>query len=331
MSLASRVRGWFTGGEQEILEAVPAKTPDRRGYEYGVPPGGLNEVNNSIGGATQTDRRSLMSQLFDAYLACPWAWSSVNAIARTVTAGGLVSEWDNDDGEGDQASPDKPAEVVALEALLAYCNPTEDIRQLIRNAITDLEVFGDAFMEVVWLGNQPVALYNLDSAAMSPLADEHGTITGYVQVTDLGQRAEFEPRDVIHISLDAPRGGVFGISPTQAALLPITSWLFAAGTGKEIFRKGMPPSIHVDHPASMQQSDVNRWLAQYAQRNIGSKNIGTPIATKNGATINELQSGKIGDVQSYLDQKRDETIACYGVPPAKLGIIESGNLGGGTP
>lgn len=330
MSLASRVRGWFTGGEQPIVEAAAAATPERRGYEYGIPPGGLNEVNNSIGGATQTDRRSLMAQLFEAYLACPWSFASVNAIARTVTAGGLTTEWDNDDGEGDQDTPDKPAEVVALEGLLKYCNPTEDIRQLLRNVITDLEVFADAFIEVVWIGNQPVALYNLDSPSMSPLADEHGTITGYVQITDLGQRAEFEPRDVVHISLDAPRSGVFGVSPTQAALLPITAWLFAASTGKEMFRKGLPPNMHVDFPAGTSSTDMTKWLAQYAQRNIGPRNIGTPVATKGGASIGELQAGKITDVQSYLDQKRDETIACYGVPPAKLGIIESGNLGGGT-
>jgi hypothetical protein len=331
MSLASWIRDRFNGGEgRDVAETAPAKIPERRGYEYGVPPGGLNEVNSSVGAVTQTDRRSLMGQLFEAYLACPWAWASVNTIARTITAGGLVSEWDNDDGEGDQDAPDKPAEVVALEGLLKYCNPTEDIRQILRNVITDLEVFGDAFVEVVWWGSQPVALYNLDSPSMSPLADEHGTITGYVQVTDLGQRASFEPRDVIHISLDAPRSGVFGISPTQAAMLPITSWLFAASTGKEMFRKGLPPTVHADLPANNSPADINRWRAQVAQQNIGPRNIGVPWTTKGGALLKELQSGKITDVQAYKDQARDETIACYGVPPAKLGIIESGNLGGGT-
>jgi hypothetical protein len=36
------------------------------------------------------------------------------------------------------------------------------------------------------------------------------------------------------------------------------------------------------------------------------------------------------DYLKFLEQKRDEIIASYGVPPAKVGIIESGNLGGGT-
>jgi HK97 family phage portal protein len=290
----------------------------------------MDEYNASMGAATQTDRRSLMQQLYEAYLACPWAWASVNAIARTITAGGLVTDWDNDDGEGDDEQPDKPANVLALERLLAYCNPTEDIRQILRNVITDLEVFGDAFIEVVWMAGIPVALYNLDCPTVTPRADEHGKITGYVQVTDFGQRAEFEPEDVIHISLDAPRSGIFGISPTQAAMLPITSWLFAASTGKEMFRKGLPPTVHANFSNGASPAEMNRWRAQVAQQNIGARNIGTPWVTKGVEHLNELQTGKITDVQAYKDQARDETIACYGVPPAKLGIIESGNLGGGT-
>lgn len=322
---------WLRNRAQTLEETTtPAKLPDRSGYEYGIPRGGMTEYNASMGSATQTDRRSLMQQLYEAYLACPWSYASVNAVARTITAGGLVTDWDNDDGEGDDDQPDKPANVLALERLLNYCNPTEDIRQILRNVITDLEVFGDAFIEVVWVGNIPVALYNLDCPTVTPLADEHGKITGYVQVTDFGQRAEFDPQDVIHISLDAPRSGIFGISPTQAALLPITSWLFAASTGKEMFRKGLPPTVHADLPSSMSPAEINKWRAQTLQQNIGARNIGNPWITKNGATLNELQTGKITDVQEYKNQARDEIIACYGAPPAKLGIIESGNLGGGT-
>jgi hypothetical protein len=334
VSFASRVREWFQpGGQQPVLEAAtpgPARIPERRGFEYGIPTGGINEYSQGMGAATQTDRRSLLQQLYEAYLACPWAYASVNAIARTITAGGLVTDWDGDDGEGDQDTPDKPPNVLALERLLGYCNPNEDIRQLMRNVITDLEVFGDAFLEVVWWGDLPVALYSLDAPTMAPIADEHGVVTGYVQVTEFGQRAEFEARDVIHIALDAPRSSVFGVSPTQAALLPITSWLFAASTGKEMFRKGLPPTVHVDFPAGAAQPEINKWVAQYQAQNIGPRNIGRPMVTKGNATAHELASGRVADVESFLSQKRDEIAACYGVPPAKIGIVESGNIGGGT-
>jgi HK97 family phage portal protein len=323
-----------TFGRPAITEAeasVPAPASvGRTGFEFGIGPSGLTEYNQQIGASTQDDRRSLMTQLYEVYLTCPWVWACANAISRTITAGGLQVDWVQDDDEGDQEKPTKPAEVLQLERLLQFCNPREDIRQLMRSVIADLLVFGDAFIEVVWVLGIPVALYSLDSPSTTPLADQHGEITGYVQITDYGQRAEFESHEVIHISLDSPRSGVFGVSPTQASMMPVLTWLYTAATLKETFRKGNPPPIHVDHPASSSDPDVKRWGDQYMTRNIGPRNIGRPVITKGGATVNELQANRIAEYLDTLSQKRDEIISTFGVPPAEVGIIESGNLGGGT-
>jgi phage portal protein BeeE len=304
--------------------------PARSGYVPGIPDTGINETTQAIGASTGTDRRSMMQDLNDAYLSCPWAWTCVQAIARTVTAGGIVSDWDADTGEGDQREPEKPPAVVALERFYAFCNPTQDIRQLLRNVIADLLVFGDAMLEVCWSGPTPVALYNQDVATTYPVADEHGMIGSYVQVTDFGQRAAFEPREIIHISLDSARPGVFGISPTQAMLGSIASWLFAHGTEKEMLRKGLPPTLHADLPAGKSETEAERWRNQAASQNLGSRNIGNPWITRGGGTLTELQAGKLADVLASKTTSRDEIVAGYGVPPAEAMIIESGNLGGGT-
>lgn len=339
------VRDWFrrggslteAGGEVAVLEARALTQPDpggdnmpeRLGYVYGVPDGGLNEIQAGMGTATGTDRKSMLQELYEAYITCPWSWSCVNAIARTITAGGLVTDWDADTGEGDEA-PDKPPEVLALERFIAYCNPTQDIRQVLRNVVADLQVFGGAYLEVAWWGNTPVAIWNQDYPTTTPIADEHGKITGYVQVSDYGQRATFEPKQIIYISLDSARAGVFGVSPTQAVMAPITAWLFAHATSKEMFRKGLPNDIHADLPAGMSENETKRWGQQYVAGNLGSKNIGRPVITKGGGKIVVLAPGKVADCLAFMDQKRDEVVAGYGVPPAKAGIIESGNLGGGT-
>lgn len=322
---------------EEITEArpvpapgVPGKTPERAGWLNDIPDGGLDEHNAGLGAVTQTDRRSLLRELWEAYLACPWAWACVTATSRTITAGGLVTDWDGDAGEGGTEAPGKPPEVLALEALLAYCNPVNDIRQLLRNVVADLEVFADAFIEVVWWGDTPVALYNQDCPTTTPVADAHGNVSGYVQVTDQGKRATFEPREIIHISLDSARPGVFGISPTQAAQLPITAWIFAAACGKEMLKKGLPPNVHVDLPQSMSEPETRKWRDRFVSGILGIKNIGSPLMTKGGGKVTELTTGKMADVIAAKNQSRDEVIASYGVPPAKAGVIESGNLGGGT-
>ncbi len=334
MALADRFRALFRSGNPppaDITESTAAPAvPERSGYAPGVPPGGLDEYRQSLGASTGTDRRSSMIDLYGAYLSCPWVWTAVQAIARTITAGGLITDWDTDTGEGTQDAPDKPPAVLALERLFAFCSPSGDIRQLLRNIVVDLLVFGDAYVEVTWVAGVPVALYNLDSPTMYPTSNEHGTITQYVQVTEWGQRAVFQPNEVIHIGLDSPRSGIFGVSPTQAAMIPITAWLHAAATGKEMMRKGLPPLLHVDFPQGHPEPEQRKWLARFMQRNIGPRNIGTPIATVGGAHIAELASGRVVDVETYLNQKRDEILSVFGVPPAKAGVIESGNLGGGT-
>ncbi len=334
MSAIDRFLGLFGVQRTAVAEAAPAapalvraSTPERRGFEYGIPDGGLDEANS--GGIVGDDRRSVLTQLFDSYRTCPWSWSAVNAIARTITAGGLVTDFTADDDE-DMEVPPKPPEVLALERLLAWCNPREDIRQLLRGVIIDLLIFGDAYIEVVWLAGIPVALYSLDAPTMYPIADRHGVVSGYVQVTDMQQRAEFAEHEVIHISLDSPRSGIYGISPTEAALLPITVWLFTSATIKEVFRKGTPPNIHVDFPASNTPTEINRWVARYLAHNLGQRNIGVPIPTKGGANVQELKMGALAEYLSVKDQARDEILATYGVPPAEAGVIESGNLGGGT-
>jgi hypothetical protein len=319
------------GSRSDVAEAAPeaesaAPSARRIGYESGVPLGGTTEYNQGSAGDPADD----LTQLYDAYVACPWAGAGINAIARTVTAGGLITDWTGDNEHGGQEVPEKPPQVARLEQLLAYCNPREDAVQILRGAVSDLGIFGKAFLEIAWFLGEPIAIWSLDATTMRVIADEHGEITQYVQVTDQGQKAVFEPHQVIYIALDAPRSGLDGLPLMRQALLSVTTWLFAKAAQKETYRAGDPPTIHVDFPAGQSDPDMKRWVAQYRQRNRGTRNIGNPIVTKNGGRVEELQRSKGTDLQQTLDQCRDEILSILGVPPAKVGVIESGNLGGGT-
>ena len=327
-------RAWNAVKRSSVTES--ASVPDvgpvkgdqvqRLGYEYGA---GLTPSSARNAAAYSQERLQILNQLHQAYLTCPWVAAPIDLIARTVTAGGLQVVADTaEDGE----VPPDPPEVVRLKRLLRYTNPREDMVQLLRSAVIDLNLFGDAFIEVVTLLGEPVALYTLDATTMTVVADDHGEVTGYVQQVDGagGSRtAEFTTDQVIHISLDAPRGGIYGVGPAQKALLPVTAWLFAEATIKENFRRGDPPRLHVDL-AHFQDTEVQRWREQYMVFNLGPKAVGTPVITTNGGIVSVLDPRKVTDYLDTTRQLRDEIIACFGTPPGKLGIIETGNLGGGT-
>lgn len=332
MGLFSRLRE-AVAGRTSVTEAAsdtpgPARGAEvqRVGYEYGA---GLVPSSARNAAAYSQERLQILNQLHQAYLTCPWVAAPVDLIARTVTAGGLEVVADSED---DGTVPTQTPEVERLKRLLKWTNPREDMVQLLRSAVIDLNLFGDAYIEVVTLLGEPVALYTLDATTMSVVADDHGEVTGYVQQVDGGggtRTAEFTPEQVIHISLDAPRGGVYGVSPAQKALLPVTAWLFAEATIKECFRRGDPPRLHVDLP-HMQDTEVQRWREQYMVFNLGPKAVGTPVLTTGGGAVSVLDPRKVTDYLDTTRQLRDEIIACFGTPPGKLGIIESGNLGGGT-
>lgn len=306
---------------------VPLVVP-RRGLDGDIPMGGTTTRQQST--SIATSRKELMDQLYGAYLACPWSSTCVDTIARTITAGGLTPEPETD-AAADPERLTKPAptrQVQDLQRLLDYCNPKEDIRQMSRGLVTDMLVYGDGFWEVVWMLGQPVALYSLDCPTMVPIADEHGYIAKYVQVVDPGRTVEFEPHEVIQVSMDTLRGGVYGIGPTQKLLLPITNWLFTAGLLKETMRKGNPPRLHFDYPIETPLPEIERNQAMYQTHNIGIPNIGNPINTRGKAVPTEFKVAQIAEYLATLDKERDVITSGYGVPNRKVGIAESGSLGG---
>lgn len=310
--------------DASLAPEVDPKRLRRKGYEFGVP---LTSEMPSAQMAASAERQQMLQHLHDAYQTCSWVSSSIAVIARTVTAGGLQIVPDDDLPENE--APPEPPEVLRLRRLMRFTNPTEDIIQLLRNVITDLMLFGDAYLEVIYLLGEPVGLFLLDATTMTVLSDSHGEVIGYRQDVDGMRTANWDIDGVIHISLDAPRGGLYGVSPAQLALLPITSWIFTVATIQETFRRGDPPRMHVDL-AHFEDNDVQRWREQYQVYNLGPKAVGNPLITTGGGAVQVLDPRKITD---YLDAERvlrDMIISSFGVPPSKVGIIETGNIGGGS-
>lgn len=329
MGIWSRLLG------NEPLEAIEESAGqtgavERHGYEYGVPMGGVDSDQRARSFAET--RQSVMEQLYQAYLSCSPASACIDTTARMVTAGGLQLVPDSsEDGKN------RPPAIQQLDALIATTNPQEDLIQLLRSTIADLLTFGDGWIETGTIASVVCSLWTLDGTTMAVKCDEHGEITGFYQQVDGNRNASFEIDEVIHVSLDSPRGGVYGVSPMQKLLVPITAWLYTSAVLKEYMRQGAPPRIAVDLGKGTSDTDTERFRQQYVGRNLGPRNQGKPIVTRvhqQGATgeppIKELSVGHIADLLATLSDLRDQIISGFGMTPAMIGIIESGNLGGGT-
>ena len=316
--------------DSQFSEGRAKSEPKRSGFATDIPIGGSTEWNaGGAGTSGSLSRETFMQQLLQAYLTCTWSSSAIDTIARTATAGGL--EVVPLGGIYSDLKPVKATpEVKEVQELLRYVNPRDDIRQLMRSVITDLEIFGDSFTEVVWKMGKPVALYPLDATTMTILADEHGIVKGYYQKTQTNRTAYFATNEVIHVTLGGAGDTLYGVSPTQKLILPITTWLFAASLSRETYKRGDPMRAWVDWPIALPEAEMKRLQQQYMIRNLGPKNIGNLFETKGGAVVKELGINQISQWGITLQDRRDEILSGYGVPPSKVGVIEAGNIGGGT-
>lgn len=306
-----------------------ASAASRKGYVPGIPLGGATATNpgsNTTSGALT--RSSWMQQLFQTYLACTYVADCVDVIAHTITAGGVQAVPNNLSLEG-AVMPDPPAQVKAVQSLLEYINDEEDSRQLMTSVVQDLLIFGDSYTEVTYLNKTPIGLYQLDPQTMDVLADEHGNVFGYHQQMETGREAFFDPHQVIHVKLTPPGGGLYGVGPIQKNYVPITNYLFTAGLIQETMKRGDPSRLHVDWPIALPVSVQQGLQQRYQYTNLGAKNIGNLFETKGQTAVQELGVNKLQEWDMVLTSCRDEIISGFGVPPSKVGVIESANIGGG--
>jgi hypothetical protein len=101
--------------------------------------------------------------------------------------------------------------------------------------------------------------------------------------------------------------------------------------GEKFFRQGGKPSYWVGMGEDSEEDDASRYIKWYKENYTGIENAHIPPVMYGGSEIHEYGKGSIEmDFDKSQDKQRDRALVVYGVPPAMLGIIESGNIGGGT-
>ena len=313
-----------------VLEGRKPKAPQRSGYAEGVPVGGATatQPGDSWGGDA-SNRQARMEQLLGLYVNCYPVSVAIDVIAKTATAGGLTPRPIRDINAPVSIKQTPPPGVVAVTKLLRYVNPSMDSRQLMRGVLTDLYIYGDSFTEIVYLKGAPLALYPLDPSTITILTDAHGDPTGYSQTTKRNMTAEFALNQVIHVRFDAPGNTIYGLSPIEKIILPVTTWIFGASLLRMTFMKGDPLRAHVDWPIALPDVERQRFQDQYRSKNLGLSNIGTLLETKGGATVQELGTNNIAVWRGNQADARDEILSGLGVPGSKAGVTKPGGLGGG--
>ncbi|MBI4397408.1 MAG: phage portal protein, partial [Elusimicrobia bacterium] len=261
-----------------------------------------------------------------AYQQTSWVRAAVNVIERAVTARGFELVPTKPDAD--------PKNGEALQEFFDNCNPNDTLMELIGDLTRDDFIFGNAYLEVVYgADGKPKELWNLDTISMRVKADEHGNVMGYVQVPRFSikvPRVEFAPREVVHFRLGSKGATLYGLSPLHSLVLPVTCDRFAMVYNRAFFLNGAKiRGAFIMKDATPEQVERNRdYLAARAKN--------PDMAHTDLVLEGQVDFKQIGTTQKdmeFLELRkftRDEILAVYGVPPSKVSIIETGNIGAGT-
>ncbi len=258
-----------------------------------------------------------------------WVRAVVGVICKAVTARGygLVPAKPGAD----------PKNAEILHEFFANCNPNDTLLEILDDVTRDVYVFGSAFLEVV-LGpdGKPRELWNLDATTMRVQADEHGGVQGYIQIprfaTTRSQtgKVEFDPREVIHFKLGTKGATLYGLSPLASLILPVTVDKYAQVYNRAFFINGAKiRGAFIMKNASPEQVERNREYMKERAKN-------PDMAHSDLVLEGDIEFKQISVAQKdmeFLELReftRNEILAVYGVPPGKVAIIETGNIGAGS-
>ncbi|PJB24070.1 MAG: hypothetical protein CO113_15925, partial [Elusimicrobia bacterium CG_4_9_14_3_um_filter_62_55] len=256
-----------------------------------------------------------------------WVRAVVGVITKAVTAKGWGLR---------PLSPDAdPKNAETLREFFANPNPQDTFVEILDDITRDSFVFGNAFTEVVrGLGGKPREMWTLDAPSMRVRIDPHGLILGYVQVpaVALGGKSDvaFEPREVMHNKLGTKGSALYGLSPLASLILPVTVDKFAQIYNRAFFLNGAKiRGAYVMKDATPEQVERNREFLKARAKDMN-------LAQADLVLEGPVEFKQIGTTQkdmeflSLREFTRNEILAVYGVPPAMVSIIETGNIGAGT-
>ncbi|MHB2025138.1 MAG: phage portal protein [Elusimicrobiota bacterium] len=260
-----------------------------------------------------------------------WVRAVVEVICKAVVSRGYVLApltHDADQGEAEK-----------LREFFENCNPNMTISEILYDQTRDVFVYGNAFLEVVYgLDGKPNEIWPLDATTMRVKADVHGTRLGYVQIPRFATAGTenqigivpFDVNEVIHFKLATRGSTLYGLSPLASLILPVTVDKYAQIYNRAFFVNGAKiRGAFIMKDATPEQVERNReYLAARAKN--------PDLAHSDLVMEGEIEFKQIGVNQKdmeFLELReftRNEILAVYGVPPSKVSIIDTGNIGSGT-
>lgn len=192
-----------------------------------------------------------------------------------------------------------------------------------------LELTGNAYW---WMPKDnlgvPYMIWNIPSHWVKIVPSKTKFIEGYV-VKVPGKSAApipFDEDEIIHFKFPSPLNLFYGIGPTIAAQFGVDLNKHMKLWGINYFLNDAKPGGVLSTETSLSPDQYQRLRDQWNAKHRGTANAGKMAILEGGLTYQQIGSTvRDARIEMVSQEFRDEIMAIYGVPAAKLGIVTDVN------
>ena len=305
-----------------IKKFIPGRTPNPTVRQSNV--SDYQKFLSQYGFALRTNSTTSDREALQLALTNPYVTACIEAISEAIVGNGYRIQ--SADGTVGLTDSDQ----VYLEQV--FNNPeglfaSETFNSLFLKISKSLSIYGEAFVELL---TQP------DTGALSGFRFIPSDLLDYDEDKNRWYYRNqpslyYDEGELIHIKNPSItyENRYRGESPINKIALAIKSMTAALTHNYDTFSN---PGLNVNHVLEFDKDVSNENFEQQLEL-IGemarAHQSGGLIALK-GARFTSLDSTSDLDYKELMNTCRDIILTVYRVPPAKVGVIESGNIGGGT-
>jgi len=233
-----------------------------------------------------------------------------------------------------------------VRTLIAKPNPEYSFLEFSVRLQYDLELYGNAYIEVVRLGGAVVGFYHLPARDVFVRKDRQGfwqkggAGVGFCNFKALPfvaqgrDAAATSGRELIHLKKYSVQSSYYGMPEWLGSLVALATHQQVGEFNLRFFaNSGMPDLALIIEGGSMNEEDMDT-LQSYLAENIkgvvnAHKTVIIPVKERDvHVRIEKLSDIKEGSFKLLKDLTRDEIVSAHGVPPRLVSILSAGGLGG---
>lgn len=247
-----------------------------------------------------------------------WLFACISRISNDVAN----TEWKAyRKGEEDPLKSSK-----ALE-LLENPNPYFSKYRILELTQMYLDLVGKCFWYIAKdRAGRPAQIWVISPLNMTIVPDINDFIKGFIYQAG-AQLVPLSTDEVIMFNYPDPNNPYNGISPSNAAAIPLESDKFSSQWNRNFFYNNAEPQGIVSFPDGVEEDDFEAWKEKWNDKYGGVGNAKKTAFIRGGqVTYTAIQiSQKDMDFYNLRMSNRDEILAIFGVPKSVLGIVEDVN------